>query len=55
MGFVRVGTGRDAADVAYATIFGTVTSALPLITVEALAAPHAVMPYACREALSTDE
>lgn len=55
MGFVRFGTGRDAADVAYATIFGTVTSALPLITVEALAAPHAVMPYACREALSTDE
>ena len=25
MGFVRFGTGRDAADVAFATIFGTVT------------------------------
>jgi transglutaminase-like putative cysteine protease len=25
MGFVRIGTGRDAADVAFATIFGGVT------------------------------
>lgn len=55
MGFVRFGTGRDAADVAYATIFGTVTSPPPLITVEALVAPHATMPYHCREALSTDD
>lgn len=54
MGFVRFGTGRDAADVAYATIFGTVTSPAPRITVQALAGPHAVMPYLCREALSTD-
>lgn len=55
MGFVRFGTGRDAADVAYATIFGTVTSPPPLITIEALVAPHAVMPYRCSEALSTDD
>ncbi len=26
MGLVRFGTGRDAADVAFATIFGSVTS-----------------------------
>jgi transglutaminase-like putative cysteine protease len=31
MGFVRMGTGRDAADVPYATIFGSVTSPPPVI------------------------
>jgi len=36
MGFVRFGTGRDAADVAFATIFGTVRSSAPRITIEAL-------------------
>jgi len=35
MGFVRFGTGRDAADVAFATIFGSVKSYRP--TVRALA------------------
>ena len=56
MGFVRFGTGRDAADVAFATIFGGVTSQAPLIHAEAVddAASGLVLPYHCREALSTD-
>ena len=36
MGFVRFGTGRDAADVAFATIFGPVRSCAPRITIEAV-------------------
>ncbi len=56
MGFVRFGTGRDAADVAFATIFGGVRSRAPLI--RALAAEDAsqgiVPPHHCTEALSTD-
>lgn len=56
MGFVRVGTGRDAADVAFATIFGTVSSSAPRITIKAVpgADGRLVMPYHCDEALSTD-
>ena len=56
MGFVRFGTGRDAADVAFATIFGTVSSSAPRITIEAIAGADGrlVMPYHCAEALSTD-
>ena len=56
MGFVRFGTGRDAADVAFATIFGTVASSAPRITIEAIAGDDGrlVMPYHCNEALSTD-
>lgn len=56
MGFVRFGTGRDAADVAFATIFGAVTSQAPNIHVEAVddTANGFVMPYHCAEALSTD-
>jgi hypothetical protein len=56
MGFVRFGTGRDAADVAFATIFGSVASAVPRITIEAVAGAdgQVAMPYHCAEALSTD-
>ena len=56
MGFVRLGTGRDAADVAFATIFGSVRSAPPRITIEAIpgADGQLVMPWRCAEALSTD-
>jgi transglutaminase-like putative cysteine protease len=56
MGFVRLGTGRDAADVAFATIFGTVTSSAPRITIEAIAGADGrlVVPRHCSEALSTD-
>jgi transglutaminase-like putative cysteine protease len=56
MGFVRFGTGRDAADVAFATIFGSVQSAAPVISIAAIAGADGqlVMPYHCVEALSTD-
>ena len=56
MGFVRFGTGRDAADVAFATIFGTVASGAPLINIRAVAGSDGVlqMPYHCSEAISTD-
>lgn len=56
MGFVRMGTGRDAADVSYATIFGSVTSPPPLITVTALteAGRPWEKPRHRPEALSTD-
>src|SRR5213595_3085841 len=53
MGFVRLGTGRDAADVAFATIFGTVTSSAPRIAIEAIAGADGrlVTPHHCTEAL----
>ena len=56
MGFVRLGTGRDAADVAFATIFGNVKSQAPLISAAAVDDPARgfVLPHPCREALSTD-
>jgi transglutaminase-like putative cysteine protease len=56
MGFVRFGTGRDAADVSFATIFGTVTSSAPRIAIEAVAGADGrlVKPHHCTEALSTD-
>jgi len=56
MGFVRFGTGRDAADVAFATIFGTVNSSAPVIGIRAVAGADGriVMPYHCSEAISTD-
>ena len=55
MGFVRIGTGRDAADVAYATIFGAVESKAPLVRAEASRASAFTVPRHCREALSTME
>lgn len=56
MGFVRFGTGRDAADVAFATIFGAVKSSAPRISIEAIAGDDGrlVTPYHCAQALSTD-
>ena len=53
MGFMRFGTGRDAADVAFATIFGPVTSRAPVIQVRSLEGPGFEAPHHCREALST--
>ena len=56
MGFVRFGTGRDAADAAFATIFGSVRGAAPVIQLEAI--PNAqgilVLPQHVPYALSTD-
>jgi transglutaminase-like putative cysteine protease len=56
MGFVRLGTGRDAADVAFATIFGTVTSSAPRIAIEAIPGGDGrlVVPHHRTDALSTD-
>lgn len=56
MGFVRFGTGRDAADTAFATLFGTVNSSSPIIHIEAIVDPanQCFLPYHCIEALSTD-
>jgi transglutaminase-like putative cysteine protease len=53
MGFLRFGTGRDAADVAFATIFGGVTSNAPVVRVRAVEGPGLEVPHHCREALST--
>lgn len=56
MGFVRLGTGRDAADTAFSTIFGGVRGAVPSIRIEAV--PDAqgilVVPQHVAQALSTD-
>ena len=56
MGFVRLGTGRDAADVSFATIFGTVQSAAPKIGIEAVANAQGnlIVPHHCDQAISTD-
>jgi transglutaminase-like putative cysteine protease len=53
MGFVRFGTGRDAA---FATIFGGVKSRAPMIRAFAVddAARDMVLPHHCLDALSTD-
>lgn len=53
MRFLRFGTGRDAADVAFATIFGDVAPATPSISVHALEGPGLELPHHCRAALST--
>jgi transglutaminase-like putative cysteine protease len=51
MGFVRFGTGRDAADVAFATIFGTVVSQAPMISIQAVPGPDGtlVLPHHCTD------
>jgi len=56
MGLVRFGTGRDAADVAFATIFGGVQSEAPVIRAWAVedAAKGWVTPVHTTQALSTD-
>ncbi|GAA4339037.1 transglutaminase family protein [Variovorax defluvii] len=53
MGFLRLGTGRDAADVAFATIFGDVVSKAPSIQVRALEGEGLETPHHCADALST--
>jgi transglutaminase-like putative cysteine protease len=56
MGFVRFGTGRDAADVAFATMFGSVRSHRPSVRTLAIEddARGLVLPHHCADALSTD-
>jgi transglutaminase-like putative cysteine protease len=55
MGLVRIGTGRDAADVAFATMFGAVRSQAPIITISALddAANGFQLPQHSQQGLST--
>ena len=56
MGLVRFATGRDAADCAFATMFGSVVGAAPVIRMEAV--PNAegmlMQPWRTVLALSTD-
>jgi len=55
MGLVRLGTGRDAADVSFATMFGAIRSFPPVIVIEAINDPangH-TLPWFSPEALST--
>jgi transglutaminase-like putative cysteine protease len=56
MGLVRFATGRDAADVAFATIFGGVRSAAPVISTKAIEDKSGGfgLPVDCPQALSTD-
>ena len=56
MGFVRFATGRDAADAAFATIFGGVQVGAPVITIQALPDDKGVltMPAHTAQAISTD-
>jgi transglutaminase-like putative cysteine protease len=56
MGLMRLGTGRDAADVAFATIFGSVRSEAPFIRTHAVvdAARGLWLPQPDGRALSTD-
>jgi len=55
MGLVRLGTGRDAADVSFATMFGAIKSSAPVIAIEAVndLANGFTLPWFCQEALST--
>lgn len=55
MGLIRLGTGRDAADVSFATMFGAIRSCAPVIAIEAIEDPAngITLPRFCQEALST--
>jgi transglutaminase-like putative cysteine protease len=56
MGLVRFSTGRDAADVAFATMYGAVQSSMPQVTINAIddAANGITRPFMTRDMLSTD-
>jgi transglutaminase-like putative cysteine protease len=56
MGFIRLATGRDAADAAFASIFGSVEWQTPQVEIEAIAGADGVrrVPEHCDDALSTD-
>lgn len=43
-GLIRIGTGRDAADVAFSTLFGQMTAAVPQIRCELIARPGRPVP-----------
>ena len=56
MGFVRLATGRDAADAAFATMFGGVTGFAPVVQIEAIPNADGVLvpPMHVPYGLSTD-
>lgn len=56
MGFVRFGTGRDAADAAFATMFGSVVGATPVLSIQAVPNGLGILNVPCLVpyALSTD-
>ena len=56
MGFIRLATGRDAADCAFASIFGSVQWKTPIIAIEAVPGEDGIVrvPVRCEDALSTD-
>ncbi|MGI4847562.1 MAG: transglutaminase-like domain-containing protein [Janthinobacterium lividum] len=55
MGLVRLGTGRDAADASFATVFGGVGSGAPVIEIEAIVDPAQglELPFHRDDVLST--
>ena len=55
MGFIRIGTGRDAADISFATMFGNVQPMAPVLSIEAVADDNGVciVPFHCADAIST--
>ena len=55
MGLLRFGTGRDATDTAFATVFGTVKTFVPIVDIEAIDDPASgfILPRHCTEVLST--
>jgi transglutaminase-like putative cysteine protease len=57
MGFVRLASGRDAADSAYASIFGNVLPQSRRLLIEAVPGSDGVLrePWRTRQALSTDD
>jgi transglutaminase-like putative cysteine protease len=56
MGLLRIGTGRDASEVAFATIFGSVRWTMPKIKIEATSdeTQGIVLPFRHDYAISTD-
>ncbi len=56
LGFMRFGTGRDAADVAFATMFGSVMSHAPVVKAVALESTEHqhVLPQHTDQAVSSD-
>jgi len=56
-GLIRIGTGRDAADVSFATIFGPVRTGMPMVTISAVDDPANGMlpPVVTQLAVSTAE
>jgi transglutaminase-like putative cysteine protease len=55
MGFVRIGTGRDAADISFTTMFGEVRPLAPILSIEAIVdgSGNTRWPVHCRDAIST--